>query len=118
MQQRLALHHVQHALGPGLVTRQQRVFEQLRLLRAQQPRQRERGTHVRQCIVRGAMFDAVGTRQVPEPEAWSPIVLARPFDALRAQRVRDMRSTSIRSQRVLPLRHSRSYGSWKLRNRV
>jgi hypothetical protein len=61
--------------------------EQLRLLAADQARQRDGGAHVGQRVVRRLVHQAVGARQVLQPEAGLAVVVARPLDAVRTQRI-------------------------------
>ena len=71
-------------------------FKQLRLGGTEQARQRNRRPHVRQCIVRCLMQQAIGPGQIFELETgarcgWvvgvALVMLARPDNTLRTQRV-------------------------------
>ncbi len=57
------------------------------LLLADQARQRHRGAHVGQRIVRGFVRQAIGRAQQFEPEAHPSLFVGRPHDAVRPQRV-------------------------------
>ena len=70
-----------------LLVQAEREVEQPGLPGADQPRQRDGGTHVRQRIVRGLVRQSVGARQVREPEARLAVIVGGPFDAVGAQRV-------------------------------
>ena len=78
-------HFVGHAV---LLVQREAKIKQFRLLLADQARQRDGGAHVRQRIVRRFMQQAIGRAQVFQAETRASIFLARPHDALRAQRVR------------------------------
>jgi hypothetical protein len=61
--------------------------EQTGVVLAQQPRQRDGGSHVRQRIVRGLMLQAVGLRQVFQLEALRAVFFGRPHNAIGPQRI-------------------------------
>ena len=57
------------------------------LVPADQPRQADGGTHVRQRVVCRLVRQAIGRRQALELERGPPVLVARPFDALGPQRI-------------------------------
>ena len=68
-----------------LLAQPQAEIPQPRLLRLDPPRQRERGAHVRQGIVRVVVVQPVGAREVFELEGRPAVLVCRPDDAVRAQ---------------------------------
>ena len=77
-------HFVQHLV---FLAQAEGKFKQLGLALADQPRQRDGGAHIAECVMGLVVQQAVGAGQVLELEAGAAVFLAGPLDALGAQGV-------------------------------
>ncbi len=85
VQQRIAL--IEQLRDPALGAQRQRIVEQARLPRLDQPCQRDGGAHVRQGVMGAGVLDTVGGGQLLETEGGGPVLTPGPLDALRPQGV-------------------------------
>ena len=85
MHQRLHGHHVNQRLYLVFVTQIKEITKQLGLGFFHQLGHLDGGQHVRECIVSIGVGDAVGNRQLLQPETRLALIVKGPLDPLRAQ---------------------------------